>query len=47
MENEKQGLTPEQYEKIIAALSSQKAQAEIAALEWRVRYESAVQVPVD
>ncbi|MDO4919954.1 hypothetical protein [Kocuria sp.] len=34
-------LTAEQYQRIIATLSSQKAQAELAALEWQVRYEAA------
>lgn len=36
-------LTPADYQRIIATLSSQKAQAELAALEWQVRYEAAVQ----
>lgn len=35
-------LTPEGYQRIIATLSTQKAQAELAALEWQVRYENAV-----
>lgn len=34
-------LTPEGYQRIIATLSTQKAQAELAALEWQVRYENA------
>lgn len=34
-------LTPEGYQRIIATLSNQKAQAELAALEWQVRYENA------
>lgn len=36
-------LTPQDYQRIIATLSTQKAQAELAALEWRVRYEAATQ----
>lgn len=38
-------LTPAQYERIIATLSTQKAQAELAALEWQVRYEALAQPP--
>ena len=34
-------LTPADYQRMIATLSAQKAQAELAALEWRVRYEAA------
>lgn len=34
-------LTPQDYQRIIATLSAQKAQAELAALEWQVRYENA------
>ena len=34
-------LTPQDYQRIIATLSAQKAQAELHALEWRVRYEAA------
>lgn len=34
-------LTPEGYQRIIATLSTQKAQAELAALEWQVRAENA------
>lgn len=33
-------LTPEGYQRIISTLSAQKAQAELAALEWQVRYEN-------
>lgn len=33
-------LTPQDYQRIIATLSAQKAQAELAALEWKVRYEA-------
>ena len=36
-------LTPEQYQRIIATLSAQKAQAELSVLEWKVRYEAAAQ----
>ena len=36
-------LTPQDYQRIIATLSNQKAQAELAALEWKVRYEAAAQ----
>lgn len=36
-------LTPTDYQRIISTLSTQKAQAELAALEWQVRYENAVQ----
>ena len=36
-------LTPQDYQRIIATLSAQKAQAELQALEWRVRYEAATQ----
>ena len=36
-------LTPQDYQRIIATLSAQKAQAELLALEWRVRYEAATQ----
>lgn len=38
-------LTPADYQRIIATLSSQKAQAELAALEWQVRYEALAQPP--
>lgn len=34
-------LTPADYQRIIATLSAQKAQAELAALEWQVRAENA------
>ena len=34
-------LTPQDYQRIIATLSTQKAQAELAALEWKVRAENA------
>lgn len=34
-------LTTQDYQRIIATLSSQKAQAELAALEWKVRAENA------
>lgn len=34
-------LTPQDYQRIIATLSTQKAQAELAALEWQVRAENA------
>lgn len=34
-------LTPQDYQRIISTLSSQKAQAELAALEWQVRAENA------
>ncbi|WP_295108749.1 hypothetical protein [uncultured Kocuria sp.] len=34
-------LTPSDYQRIITTLSSQKAQAELAALEWQVRAENA------
>ena len=34
-------LTPQDYQRIIATLNAQKAQAELAALEWQVRYENA------
>ncbi|WP_165860457.1 hypothetical protein [Kocuria tytonicola] len=34
-------LTPADYQRIIATLSTQKAQAELAALEWQVRAENA------
>lgn len=33
-------LTPQDYQRIIATLNAQKAQAELAALEWQVRYEA-------
>ncbi|NDO78476.1 hypothetical protein GKZ75_09625 [Kocuria indica] len=33
-------LTPQDYQRIISTLSAQKAQAELAALEWQVRYEA-------
>lgn len=36
-------LTPQDYQRIISTLSTQKAQAELAALEWQVRYEAAAQ----
>ena len=36
-------LTPADYQRMIATLSAQKAQAELAALEWQVRYEAATQ----
>lgn len=36
-------LTPQDYQRIIATLSTQKAEAELRALEWQVRYEAAVQ----
>lgn len=34
-------LTPTDYQRIITTLSAQKAQAELAALEWQVRAENA------
>lgn len=34
-------LTPQDYQRIISTLSAQKAQAELAALEWQVRAENA------
>lgn len=34
-------LTPEGYQRIIATLAEQKKVAELAALEWQVRYENA------
>lgn len=34
-------LTTQDYQRIISTLSAQKAQAELAALEWQVRYEAA------
>lgn len=34
-------LTPQDYQRIITTLSTQKAQAELAALEWQVRAENA------
>lgn len=34
-------LTPQDYQRIISTLSTQKAQAELAALEWQVRAENA------
>lgn len=40
-------LTSEGYQRIIATLSTQKAQAELAALEWQVRYEGIAQAPAD
>lgn len=36
-------LTPQDYQRMIATLSAQKAQAELAALEWQVRYEALAQ----
>ena len=33
-------LTPQDYQRIIATLSTQKAEAELRALEWQVRYEA-------
>lgn len=36
-------LTPQDYQRIIATLSTQKAEAELRALEWQVRYEAAAQ----
>lgn len=36
-------LTTQDYQRIIATLSTQKAEAELRALEWQVRYEAAVQ----
>lgn len=36
-------LTPQDYQRIIATLNAQKAAAELAALEWQVRAENAVQ----
>lgn len=34
-------LTPQDYQRIIATLNAQKAQSELAALEWQVRAENA------
>ena len=34
-------LTPQDYQRIIATLSTQKAEAELRALEWQVRVENA------
>lgn len=34
-------LTAQDYQRIIATLSAQKAQAELVALEWQVRCEAA------
>lgn len=34
-------LTAADYQRIISTLSAQKAQAELAALEWQVRAENA------
>ena len=34
-------LTPQGYQRIITTLSTQKAQAELAALEWQVRAANA------
>lgn len=34
-------LSPQDYQRIISTLSAQKAQAELAALEWQVRAENA------
>ena len=34
-------LTLKDYQRIIATLSAQKSQAELAALEWQVRAENA------
>lgn len=34
-------LTAADYQRIISTLSTQKAQAELAALEWQVRAENA------
>ena len=34
-------LTPQDYQRIIATLSTQKAEAELRALEWQVRAENA------
>lgn len=38
-----EALTTQDYQRIIATLSTQKAEAELRALEWQVRYEAAVQ----
>ena len=35
-------LTPQDYQRIIATLNAQKAQAELAALEWQVHAENAM-----
>lgn len=40
-------LSPQDYQRIITTLSAQKAQAELAALEWQVRYEGIAQAPAD
>lgn len=34
-------LTPQDYQRIIATISTQKAEAELRALEWQVRAENA------
>ena len=34
-------LAPQDYQRIIATLSTQKAEAELRALEWQVRAENA------
>lgn len=34
-------LSPQDYQRIIATLSTQKAEAELRALEWQVRAENA------
>ena len=33
-------LTPQDYQRIINTLATQKMQAELTALEWKVRYEA-------
>lgn len=38
-----EALTTQDYQRIIATLSTQKAEAELRALEWQVRYEAAAQ----
>lgn len=40
-------LTPADYQRIISTLSAQKAQAELAALEWQVRYEDAIRTDTE
>ena len=40
-------LTPQDYQRIIATLNAQKAAAELAALEWQVRYEAATQATTE
>lgn len=40
-------LTAQDYQRIIATLNAQKAQAELAALEWQVRYEAATQATAE